>query len=99
MLSQFPLECLPLFDKRGQRLAVQLYLCHLPRLDYANDKRRLHANSTINGVIRAAIVPVEEDNSMFLEAVELLNAHADTYPIRGEVWVSLIPLEIVNLIW
>ncbi|CAN0416063.1 unnamed protein product, partial [Ascophyllum nodosum] len=47
---------------------------------------RLYANRTMTGTLRAALVPVDVESSDYLQAVELLDAHSKTYPVKDEIW-------------
>ena len=44
----------------------------------------------MTGTLRAALVPVDVESSDYLQAVELLDAHSKTYPVKGEIWVCVV---------
>ena len=44
----------------------------------------------MTGTLRAALVPEDVGSSMYSEAVELLDAHSGTYPVKGEIQVRMI---------
>ena len=51
---------------------------------------RLYANHTMTGTLLAALVPVDVESSVYLQAVELLDAHSETYPVKAEIWVCVV---------
>lgn len=50
--------------------------------------RRLQSNTTINGTLRATLVPYDKEHASHDAVVSLLDKHAGSYPIKGEVSVS-----------
>lgn len=50
--------------------------------------RRLQSNTTINGTLRATLVPYGKEDASHDAVVALLDKHAGSYPIGGEVSVS-----------
>ncbi|CAN0442065.1 unnamed protein product [Ascophyllum nodosum] len=40
----------------------------------------------MTGTLLAALVPVDVESSVYLQAVELLDAHSETYPVKAEIW-------------
>eukprot|EP00904_Undaria_pinnatifida_P011661 jgi/Undpi1/7625/HiC_scaffold_23.g10098.m1 len=67
---------------------VSMALYYVPA--QPNEPNKLRANVTFNCTLRAALVPYDEDNTLFAEAVTLLDAHAGSYPIKGEAqaWIN-----------
>ena len=44
----------------------------------------------MTGTLLAALVPVDVESSVYLQAVELLDAHSETYPVKTEIWVCVV---------
>lgn len=52
----------------------------------------------MTGTLRATLVPYDEDHALHAAAVETLDNHSTSYPISGEVLVSVpSPLVIFPL--
>ena len=52
--------------------------------------RRLQSNTTMNGTLRATLVPYEKEDASHDAVVSILDEHAGSYPIEGEVSVSFL---------
>eukprot|EP00903_Cladosiphon_okamuranus_P021661 g19915.t1 len=55
-----------------------------------NEPNKLQSNTTINGTLRATLVPYNKEDASHDAVVALLDKHAGSYPIDGEVsgWMN-----------
>ncbi|CAM9504804.1 unnamed protein product, partial [Ectocarpus fasciculatus] len=51
-----------------------------------NEPNKLQLNATMNGTLRATLVPYDHEHALHEATVSALDDHSGSYPISGEIW-------------